>query len=73
MCPFSSLVFLQPTTVDKEPVFLQPTTVDKEPYFFGINLEKLSQKNSIIFILVFTITNIIELITDVDFKYSYFI
>ena len=31
MCPFSSLVFLQPTTVDKEPVFLQPTTVDKEP------------------------------------------
>ena len=61
MCPFSSLVFLQ------------PTTVDKEPYFFGINLEKLSQKNSIIFILVFTITNIIELITDVDFKYSYFI
>ena len=43
MCPFSSLAFLQPTTVDKEPkrkdtfrpfsslAFLQPTTVEKEP------------------------------------------
>ncbi|MDS4761274.1 hypothetical protein RLB54_02045, partial [Streptococcus pneumoniae] len=43
ICPFSSLAFLQPTTVDKEPKkkgrnlsflelsFFQPTTVDKEP------------------------------------------
>jgi len=23
MCPFSSLAFLQPTTVDKEPLFYQ--------------------------------------------------
>ena len=40
MCPFSSLVFLQPTTVDKEPVFLQPTTVDKEPIILSIVFEK---------------------------------
>ena len=23
MCPFSSLAFLQPTTVDKEPIFIE--------------------------------------------------
>ena len=29
MCPFSSLAFLQPTTVDKEPIFFNPLQLTK--------------------------------------------
>ncbi|WP_203225067.1 hypothetical protein, partial [Streptococcus pneumoniae] len=46
ICPFSSLAFFQPTTVDKEPkicpfsslAFLQPTTVDKEPLKIALKI-----------------------------------
>ena len=38
MCPFSSLAFLQPTTVDKEPIFRVGRGLEKLVDFFDIEL-----------------------------------
>ncbi|HGK0683010.1 TPA: hypothetical protein ACJY1Q_002117, partial [Streptococcus pneumoniae] len=33
ICPFSSLAFFQPTTVDKEPLFFNPLQLTKSPFY----------------------------------------